>query len=134
MAQRSGASVAAVLWAVAFAALVLAAVLGESDARGVVSLAAVGHGLTALALGLARISHQYLESGCLVCHRWNCDNPLRQRPKAARWTHSVTQPTSTFPCSEPAKSSPTSTAATSPPTAAPCCSERSSSSPPSSDS
>jgi hypothetical protein len=25
-----------------------------------------------------------MESGCLVCHRWNCTNHLRHQPKAAR--------------------------------------------------
>src|SRR5438067_391784 len=50
MAERPGWGVAAVLWAVAFAALGLAAVVGNADARGVVSVAVVGHGLTAVAL------------------------------------------------------------------------------------
>src|SRR4051794_20350261 len=54
MAGRQGWSVAAVLWAVAFAALGLAAVAGDADARGVVSLAVVGHGLTAVGVHLDR--------------------------------------------------------------------------------
>lgn len=54
MAGRPGWSVAGVLWVVAFAALGLAAVAGSADARGVVSLAVVGHGLTAVGLHLDR--------------------------------------------------------------------------------
>jgi hypothetical protein len=50
MAERSGLTVAAGLWGVAFAALAMAALTTKADAKGVIGLTCVGHALTVLAL------------------------------------------------------------------------------------
>ncbi|WP_406696490.1 hypothetical protein V5E97_36410 [Singulisphaera sp. Ch08] len=52
MAERSGLTVAAGLWGIAFAALGMTALTTTADARRVIGLTSVGHALTGLALVL----------------------------------------------------------------------------------
>lgn len=52
MSERSGLTVAAGLWGIAFVALGMAALTAKADAHGVVGLTCVGHALTVLALVL----------------------------------------------------------------------------------
>jgi hypothetical protein len=59
---------------------------GES-VRSAIAAFLMGEETSALppdALGLARISHQGMESGCLLCHRLIYHNHLRHPEKAAR--------------------------------------------------
>jgi hypothetical protein len=62
MSERSGLSLAAILWLVAFAALGMAAFTTTANAAGVFSIACVGHASTSLALVIDRASRESVPS------------------------------------------------------------------------
>jgi hypothetical protein len=62
MSERSGLSLAAILWVVAFAALGMAAFTTAANAAGVISLACVGHASTSLALVIDRADRESARS------------------------------------------------------------------------